>query len=143
MLFRDLTQADIPQLIRWLREFNSSFDYPGKAPIDDEIAAQFFSRFVGHEGLAAIVAESDRGEPIAVLGFSMVPHPWNGASIFYKAFWYSAKPRAGLALFRYVRDLCKNGNVQQIIIGSMTPRVNRLLEREGFKPIETNYILEL
>lgn len=141
---RDLTYSDIPILVNWLNEFNSSFEYPGKRPIDGECARVFFSRFINSKNQAALIAEID-GKPVATLGFSIVPHPWNGAKILFKAFWYANKayPKTGIFLLRYLRQMAIDGGVEQIIISSMTDRVSDLLEREGFIPCETNYIMDL
>lgn len=142
MQFRDLTENDIPQLLKWLRQFSDSFDYPGKGQINDEVASLFFSRFINHEGNACIVAESEN-KPVAVIGFTMMPHPWTGETILFKTFWYSAKPGAGIALMKYVIDLCKRANVKQVIAGSMLPNSHRILRHMGFEPCETNYVLDL
>lgn len=144
MHFRDLEERDIPTLIGWLRNFTDSFDYPGKLPVNDEVAALFFSRFIAREGQGSIVAEVAE-RPVATMGFSMLPHPWTGETVLYKAFWYSdnSLPGAGVWLLRYIRDLCKRANVSQMIVGSMDTRVSKLLKREGFKPIEMNYTLVL
>lgn len=141
-LIRDLQKSDIPTLIEWLNQFNSGFDYPGKANINTESATLFFSRFIDSASQFALMAEDNKEKPIATLGFSCIPHPWTGKSVLYKAFWYSAKPGAGIELLRYVQRLAKKGAIEQVIVSSMTPNVNRLLEREGYKPVETNYILE-
>ncbi len=140
--FRDLEKSDIPQLLKWLRQFSGSFDYPGKAPISDEVAELFFSRFINSASEAAILAE-ERNKPVAILGFTIMPHPWTGQKILFKAFWYSAKAGAGIKLLRYVIDLCRNGGVELIIAGSMLPNSHRLLELHGFKACETNYVLDL
>lgn len=142
MNIRDLQHSDIPILMGWLNRFNSSFEYPGKRPIDDDCARGFFARFIDSPSLAAMVLEED-GRPVATLGFSIMPHPWNGEKIFFKAFWYSDKPRAGIRLYREALRLCRAGNVSQMVISSMTRQVNALLEREGFKPCEMNYVLDL
>lgn len=144
MQFRDLEERDISTLVGWLRNFTDSFDYPGKRPIDDEVASLFFSRFIAREGQGAIVAEV-ANRPVATMGFSVLPHPWTGETVLYKAFWYSddTEPGTGLRLLRYVRDICKRNDISQVIIGSMDKRVSRLLIREGFKPIEMNYTLVL
>lgn len=142
MQYRDLTESDIPQLLDWLKQFNDSIDYPGKAPIDDEVATGFFSRFINNAANAAIIAEIDN-KPVATLGFTIMPHPWTGEKILFKAFWYSAKPGAGIRLLRYVVDLCKNGGVHHIVAGSMLPNSHRILRRLGFEACETNYVLEL
>jgi hypothetical protein len=142
MQFRDLTENDIPQLLKWLRQFSGSFDYPGKAPISDEVAGLFFSRFINSASEACIVAEANN-KPVAVLGFTIMPHPWTGQKILFKAFWYSAKAGAGIKLLRYVIDLSKKGEVELIIAGSMLENSHRIFEAHGFKPCETNYVLDL
>lgn len=142
MQFRDLENRDIPQLIEWLKQFNDSVDYPGKAPIDSETAELFFSRFIGNEGNAAIVAE-ENNKPIATLGFTVMPHPWSGKTIIFKAFWYSVKPGAGIAILRYLINMCKGKDIHHIVAGSMLPNSHKILQRFGFKPTETNYILGL
>lgn len=136
--------SDIPTLVSWLNEFNQEFDYPGKRPINNEVAELFFSRFVNSANQAALVAERD-GRPIATFGFSILPHPWTGAKVLFKAFWYCDKeaPGAGVRLMRHVEELCRNGGVEQIIISSMTRRVSKLLERNGYTPCEMNYIKDL
>ncbi len=139
---RDLALTDIPLLIEWLEKFSDSFEYPGKAPIDPESVAGFVSGFIDSERQAAMIAEHN-GEPVAVLGFSMVRHPWTGQAVFYKAFWFSKRAGAGRELMRSAKHMCKRAGVSQMIASSMTPETNRILEREGFKPLEMNYILEL
>jgi len=142
MNYRDITEADIPLLIEWLKDFNSGIEYPGKAPIDEEVAEGFFSRFIGHEWNAAIMAEHNN-KPVATIGFTVMPHPWTGKTILFKAFWYSVKPGAGVAILRYVVDMCQRGNIDHIVAGSMFPNSHRILERIGFKPAEMNYVFEL
>jgi len=141
---RDIAASDIPTLINWLNGFNQEFDYPGKRPINDEIAALFFSRFIDNASQAALIAERD-GKPIATFGFSILPHPWTGAKVLFKAFWYcdKAAPGTGLKLMRYVEELCRAGGVEQIVISSMTEQVCKLLERNGYLPCEINYIKDL
>jgi len=141
VIIRDIQESDIPVFIDWLNRFNSSFEYPGKRPIDNDCAANFFSRFIDNQSQAALVLEKNN-KPVATIGFAIIPHPWNGEKIFFKAFWYSAKPGAGRKLLRYVRDLCEAGGVGQMIVSSMTPSTNRLLELEGFLPCEMNYVLD-
>lgn len=142
MQYRDLTQSDIPQLLEWLNQFSGSFDYPGKAPINNEIAEGFFNRFIDNASNAAIVAEVDN-KPVATLGFTIMPHPWTGEKILFKAFWYSAKAGEGIRLLRHVIDICKNADVHHIVAGSMLPNSHRILRRLGFQACETNYVLEL
>jgi hypothetical protein len=141
MPIRDLRRDDIPTLVSWLNDFNSGFDYPGKRPINDECAANFFSRFIDSASQAAIVLEEDN-KPVATLGFSIMPHPWNGEKIFFKAFWYSAKPGAGIRLLRYIRSVCESGGVSQMIVSGMNWETERILRLEGFKPCEVNYVLD-
>src|SRR5687767_15707795 len=116
MIIRDLEPYDIPTLIGWLNDFNSSFEYPGQRPIDDECAANFFARFINNASQAAYVLEDKNGRLIATLGFCIMPHPWNGEKIFFKAFWYSARPGAGMRLLDYLIDLCRDGGVSQMIV---------------------------
>lgn len=142
MIYRDLTQSDVPQLLKWLRQFSDSFDYPGKAPISDEVAELFFGRFINSASEACIVAE-ENNKPVAVLGFTIMPHPWTGQKIMFKAFWYSAKAGAGIKLLRHAIDLSKKGGVELIIAGSMLENSHRLFELHGFKPCEMNYVLDL
>lgn len=144
LIIRDLNEDDIPTLIKWLHDFSENFEYPGKRPIDDEVAALFFSRFIGREGQGAFVAEVNN-RPVATMGFSVLPHPWTGETVLYKAFWYSDNSVQGMGtkLLRYLRGLCERADISQIIIGSMHNGVSRLLEREGFKPVEMNYTLVL
>jgi hypothetical protein len=141
MHIRDLERSDIPALVSWLNDFNSSFEYPGQRPIDDECAANFFSRFIDSASQAALIAEED-GVRVATLGFSIIPHPWNGEKIFFKAFWYSAKPGAGVSLLRYAISLCRNGNISQMIVSGMDDDVGRILELNSFRPCEVNYVLD-
>lgn len=141
MLIRDLTEDDIPALVGWLNDFNSGFDYPGKRPINDECAANFFARFIDSASQSAIIAE-ENGVRVATLGFSIMPHPWNGEKIFFKAFWYSAKPGAGIRLLRYLRNICQAGGVGQMIVSSMNEETDRILRLEGFRPCETNFVLD-
>lgn len=140
---RDLRAGDIGILVNWLNEFNSSFEYPGKRPIDDECAINFFSRFLNSPNLACVIFECG-DKPVATLGFSITPHPWNGTKVLFKAFWYADKshPGAGAALLRYIMKTAKDGGVGQMVVSSMTGRVNKLLEREGFSPCEMNYIMD-
>lgn len=142
MQYRDITQADIPLLLSWLKKFNSSLEFPGQAPINDEVARGFFGRFINNACNAAIIAEHN-GQPVAALGFTIMPHPWTGKKILFKAFWYSEKPGAGIRLLRYVIEVCRASDVHHIVAGSMLPNSHRLLENEGFKPCEMNYVLEL
>lgn len=142
MIFRDLTQDDIPQLIEWLRQFSHSFEYAGKVPINDECAGRFFRQFIDDASNAAIVAEIG-SRPVATLGFTIMPHPWTADKILFKAFWYSAKPGIGLKLLRHIKKICERNGVRQIIVGSMLPNSNELLERMGFRPCNVNYVLEL
>ncbi len=142
-IIRDLKASDIPILVDWLNEFNSSFEYPGKRPIDNDCAANFFSRFIDSASCAACVVEIG-GKPVATMGFSIVPHPWNGAKVMFKAFWYADDkyPGAGRSLLRYLVDMAKKGGVEHFVISSMTQRVSDLLEREGFELCEKNYIMD-
>ncbi len=143
MHIRDIQESDIPVLVDWLEAFSDGFDYPGKAPIDREAAARFAASFIGTEGRACLIAEDALEKPVACLAFHVLPHPWTGQSVLYKAFWHSAKPGYGIELLHYVRRLAERANISQIVVSSMLPRVNKLLEREGFKSVETNYLLEL
>lgn len=142
---RDLMADDIPALVAGLHEFHEQFDFVGKQPVDNATAFENFSRFVDNHSAAALVAE-DKGEIVAALGFAVLAHPWTGQKVLYKAFWFvrpQGRPGIGRKLLKVVIDLCKSGGVKQLNFGSMHPRVNKLLEREGFKASETNYLLEL
>lgn len=142
MRIRDLEFGDIPTLVRWLQEFHNDFEFPGKRPINNETASEFFYSFVhGQNSEIAIIAEQD-GKPIATFGAYVLFHPWSGVKLVYKAFWYSSKPGAGLELLRYMRDISKADGAEKFIVSSMTPQVSRLLEREGFLPTETNYVMD-
>lgn len=141
MIIRDMRESDIPIFLEWLKAFNSSFEFAGQGPINEAVARLFFSRFLDSASQSCVVATDKSGQPIATIGFSVIPHPWTGESVLYKAFWYAPKAGAGIKLLRYVIELCRKGNIEQVIIGSMQPRVSRLLERNGFKAVETNYTL--
>lgn len=142
---RDLRAADIPKLVAALHEFHEQFDFVGKRPIDNAVAAENFSRFVDNPSAAALVAE-DSGDVVAMLGFAVLTHPWTGQKVLYKAFWFArpnGRPGIGRKLLRVVIDMCRAGGIKQLNFGSMHPRVNKMLERQGFKASETNYLLEL
>lgn len=140
--YRDITQGDIPLLIGWLRDFNSSVEYPGKAGIDPEAAEGFFGRFINSANNAAVIAEY-KGEPVAAMGFTIMPHPWTGKKILFKAFWYSRRPGEGIKLLRYITDICRKSDVHHIVAGSMLPNSDGILRKLGFQAAETNYVLEL
>lgn len=140
--YRDITEADIPLLVEWLKDFNSSVDYPGKARIDLEVARGFFSRFINSASNAAVIAEY-KGEPVATIGFTIMQHPWTGKKILFKAFWYSRRPGEGIKLLRYIADICRKSDVHHIIAGSMLPNSSGILQKLGFRAAETNYVLEL
>lgn len=142
MIIRDLRPDDIPVLVEWLKGFSASFDYPGKGPISDEAVTAFVSQFIGSSFQFALIAEH-KNKPVAVIGFSVLPHPWTGQKVLYKAFWYSERAGAGLLLLRYVRDLAKAWGCTKLVIGSMLPDTDALLASQGFKPSETSYVLEL
>lgn len=125
-----------------LHEFLDKFDYPGKRPINTKTATIGFEQYVDHPILDCLVIEGNN-QLIATMGYMIIEHPWNGIKIFHKAFWYSRKAGAGRELLKYIIAMCKVMDVQQIHIGSMHPSVDKLLKREGFRPSETNYILEL
>jgi len=125
-----------------LHEFHASFDYAGKKPINDKTAYDGFLQYVNHPVLSCLVME-ESSKLIATMGYIIMQHPWNGIEIFHKAFWYSRKPGAGRKLLRHIIKMCKDRKITQVHIGSMHPSVDRLLIREGFRPSETNYILEL
>lgn len=141
-LIRQLENRDIPELVTMLHEFHDNFDYVGKYQVDDETAYNGFADYVDHPVLSCLVIE-ENNKLIATMGYIIMQHPWNGIVIFHKAFWYSRKAGAGRRLLRHIIDMCKRMKITQVHIGSMHPSVNKLLIREGFKPSETNYILEL
>jgi|ERR1700752_87247 len=142
MIIRDLELRDIPTLVRWLNQFNDSFEYPGKRPINDEMAAQFFYDFLDNPHQSALVAMDKNNNPIATMGFAMTTHPWDGGKMFYKMFWYSAKPGAGTRLLRYVRDICKKGGVSRMFVSCMDDSTAQLLEAEGFSMTEPIYVYD-
>lgn len=122
--------------------FLIKFDYPGKRPINHQTAKVGFELYLDHPALGCLLLE-ENSKIAAVMGYIIMRHPWNGIEIFHKAFWYSRKPGAGRKLLKHIIDMCKERNIEQVHIGSMHPIVDRLLIRNGFKPSETNYILEL
>lgn len=141
-MIRRLQNSDIPELVLMLHEFLVKYDYPGKRPINTETAAIGFEQYINHPLLACLVLE-ENSEIVATMGYVIMRHPWNGIELFHKAFWYSRKAGAGRKLLRHIIAMCKERKIEQVHIGSMHPSVDRLLIREGFRPSETNYILEI
>jgi hypothetical protein len=141
-MIRNLEARDVPELVTMLYEFHDAFEYPGKLPINDETAHESFEQYVNHAILSCLVVE-ENNRLIATMGYMIIRHPWHGEYIFHKGFWYSRKPGAGAKLLRHIINMCKERNITQIHIGSMHPSVDKLLIRNGFRPSETNYLLEL
>lgn len=126
-----------------LQRFNADWDYVGKLPIDVKYAGEYFSSFIQHENTITAIAERNGGIA-GVIGLLIISNPFAGVPVLYKSFWYAKPdfPGVGRELLRFAKAVAIENDVKQFFVGSMHPRVSKLLEREGFKPQETSYLME-
>ncbi len=144
-MIRPATQADVSALVEMLQRFNVDWDYVGKLPIHAEHARDYFSAFIASDTWNTITAISERDGHIAgAMGMLIINSPFTAAPTLYKSFWYAKPefPGAGRELLRFAKDVARENGVRHFFIGSMHPRVSKLLEREGFKQQEINYVMD-
>lgn len=141
---RPANHSDIPALVSMLERFNADWEFAGRHDeIDSAFAADYFENFIDYEETVTAIAERDN-QICGAIGLVILRSPFYGFPVMYKAFWYS-KPDcvgAGRELLRFADAVAIENDVRQFYVGSMHPRVSKLLEREGFRPQEINYFKE-
>jgi N-acetylglutamate synthase-like GNAT family acetyltransferase len=141
---RPANQGDIPELVSMLERFNSEWEFAGRRnEVNREFSAGYFKSFIDYEETVTAIAERDN-KICGVIGLVILRSPFYGFPIMYKSFWYAKPeyPGVGRELLRFANAVAIENDIKQFYVGSMHPRVSKLLEREGFSPQEVSYFKE-
>ena len=144
---RPATLTDLPWLLRELQSFDQFFDSSRSLFPDLETAEAIVSEFVTkHLFLVAQGRDGCLGFIAGIVG----PHPYNPALTYLsETFWWVTPQfrgsRAGLTLLNAFVMTGKQLQVDAIVmtLESDSPVNPETLTRRGFRPKETNYLLEV
>lgn len=142
---RNGTHSDIFELVGMLSKFYDDWTFEAKLPINKDSAKRYFEDFLSLDySITALAIDQQTNKIAGAIGLIFVNNLWHAEPLLYKSFWYAKPdaPGAGVELLKFAKAVAIENGAKQLHIGSMHPRVNKLLERQGFRQQEINYFME-
>lgn len=145
-MIRLLTPSDIADFAPIGKKF---FDETGgdfTARFDVDYFSMFWEKMI-ESGHAIVVGAWVNGVPSGGIGGIIGPDPCNGDTVVSEAFWFvdPAQRGCGIKLFKTYLKLASKVSKRQMmghLLSSMPEKLEKLYMREGFRPVETNYLRE-
>ncbi len=144
MIVRRANDKDVPRLVEMAFRFHHEWDFEAKLKPDAETSRAYFLGALNRPDMAVYIAE-EKGRPVGTIALLFAPSPFSPASLAIKSFWYAEPEHPGLGrrLLQFGEIIARAKGCAQFHVASMHPRVNTLLQREGFTEQERSFYKDL
>jgi GNAT superfamily N-acetyltransferase len=139
MTIRLGTEADIEPLVAMGARFHRDSPYAAIVDCNPDRMRELGVWLLTHG--AILVAEQDERQ-VGMLGIAIVPHLVSGQPCAGECFWWvdpDARGSAGVRLVRAAEKWAKEQGAEFLELGAPGPRVERLCEALGYRPIERSF----
>ena len=145
MIIRPAKIEDIEQGLELIKEFHTESLDEYNIFCDENIAREVMKAFIS----TSLVMEKD-GKIIGVISGAITNYPLNNKKIFQEVLWFVSKQyrKYGLLLLKELERYAKEiwGCAQIVMVHMMDTKAKKLSKfyvRQGFKPLEMQYIKTL
>lgn len=143
---RQLMPEDLEQIVELGKHFYSltglTGDFRGNTFCD------FWNGFLAHGQAAMWVCRKD-GKIIGTIGMTLTASLFDGKVIADESFWFvhpDNRGTAGVKLFIVAKDWAKECGASRMLMGrilNIDNGVEKFLTHHGFKPLQTQYVLDV
>lgn len=142
---RPATLEDRDVLVALGQDFLSSSPITRQADTSLERIAALVDRVLTFPGHGGLVFEVER-HVVGMLGFVMGDHPISGIRTMFEVAWFIREEDRGgpgaTELIRQAAEIARACGCKRFQVGSPNAIVGRFLYRQGFRVLETQYVME-
>lgn len=135
-----------------LLEMGASFYSIGKLPgrFEGSAFSSFWEGAVASGQGAILIGEDDEGQVVGTLGALLYADPNNGDIIAQELFWWVNEGHRGngsLNLLKAYETWARGSGAKRIVVsavhGLKEETLDKVYQRKGYRPIETNYVQDV